>query len=100
TSRFGENLYYWYDIDAMKTHYATDPKTEANRAAILRWAGHARENRYRLVLLLFPAKDAFGDADFFASVRGWLDANGVEHIDFARLIHDANLKMDDLHWKD
>ena len=96
---FGNNLYYWYPSDAMKTRYASDPMTAANRAAIQRWAAHARENSYRLVFLLFPPQSDFNDVEFFSQVRGWLDANGIEHLDFARLFADERVKVDDLHWK-
>jgi hypothetical protein len=99
SSRFGDNLYYWYDT-SMKTSFATDPKVAANKAAILEWARHAKAHSYRLVFLLFPARDDFNDPDFFAQVRGWLDANGIEHLDFAQLFRAEGLTATDLYWSD
>jgi hypothetical protein len=99
TSRFGDNLYYWYPAESMKSRYASDPMVAANKAAILRWAAHARENSYKLVFLLFPPKTAFDDAEFFVQVKGWLDANGIEHLDLAPLFKQEGLKVDDLYWR-
>jgi hypothetical protein len=99
TSRFGDNLYYWYDMRTLKTAYAADPRTAANRAAIARWARHARENGYRLVLLLFPPSDAHDDPELFGQVRGFLDSQAIEHLDFARLFRAEGLRVEDLYWK-
>ena len=96
---FGNNLYYWYSAESVKAAYATDPKTAANRAAILAWARHAREHSYRLVFLLFPPKQSFDDVAFFEQMKGWLAANGVEHLDFAQLFAAGRFKVDDLYWK-
>jgi hypothetical protein len=99
TSKFGGNLYYWYDPRTMKSAFATDPKTEATRAAMLRWAAHARENSYRLVFLLMPAREVFDDPEFFGQVRGFLAANRIEHLDFAQLFKAQGLKSGELYWK-
>jgi hypothetical protein len=98
TAKFGDNLYYWYHSDAVKAGYATDPMFAASRTAIQRWARHARENGYRIVFLLFPPRDNFDDVHFFDQVRGWLDANGIEHLDLARLFNQERLGVDDLYW--
>jgi hypothetical protein len=100
SSKFGDNLYCWYNIADMKTSYATDAKAAANREAILRWARHARENSYRLVLLLFPPKTAFDDAQFFDPVKQFLQANGIEHLDLAPLFKAEGFREEDLYWAD
>jgi hypothetical protein len=100
TSRFGGNLYDWYDPRTMKAGYAEDPKTEAQRAALLRWAAHSRENGYRLVAVLFPPAESLDDADYFARVRAWLAVRGIEHLDLALLFKERGLRREDLHWRD
>lgn len=99
TSKFGGNLYYWYDSRTLKTGFATDPKVAANRAAIHKWIEHARENRYRLVFLLFPSADVLDDPSYFAQMRAWLDLEGAEYVDFAQLFAREHLAAAEMHWK-
>ena len=99
TSKFGGNLYNWYEPRTMKMAFAADPKTQATRAAMQHWAAHARENSYRLVFLLFPAREVFDDPEFFDQVRAFLSANGIEYLDFAQLFRGEGFKSADLYWK-
>jgi hypothetical protein len=98
TSRFGANLYYWYEPGTMKTSFAGDPRTQATRDAMLRWAAHARQNKYRLVFLLVPPRDSFDDPEFYGQVRGFLAAHGIEHLDFAPLFRSGGYSRRDLYY--
>ena len=53
---------------------------------------------YRRVFLLFPPKFDF-NVDFYAQVKQWLDADGIEHPDFARLLLEGGYKVEDRYWK-
>lgn len=99
TSMFGASLYYWYDTAAMEARYRDDPKVAANKAAVQLWARHARENGYRLVILLFPPKQRHDSIAFFGQVREFLDQQGVEYLDLAGLFREAGLRVGDLYWE-
>src|SRR5262249_55430278 len=80
-SQFGATLYTYFTADDTRSRYATDARADSNKAAILRWCDHAAENGYRLIFLLIPWKDHFGDTTFFTQVASWMSANGVSFID-------------------
>jgi hypothetical protein len=47
-----------------------------------------------------PLKTNFNDLDLFTQVKGWLDANEIEHVDFAHLFNSGGYKVEDLYWKE
>jgi hypothetical protein len=100
TASFGDNFYYSFSPDDMKTRYATDPRANANKAAIRQWKEHATANAYRLVFLLMPPKTNFNDLDLYTQVKAWLDANEIEHVDFAHLFSTGGHNVEDLYWKE
>jgi hypothetical protein len=47
-----------------------------------------------------PPKSNFNDLDLFTQVKGWLDANEIERVDFAHLFSSGGYKVEDLYWKE
>ena len=97
-TRFGDNFYWFFSPNDVKTRYAIDPRANASKEAIGQWARQARDHSYKLVFLLLPPKSDFNDVDLFTQVKAWLDVNGIEYVDFAQLFKKAGYKVEDLYW--
>jgi len=98
-SEFGATLYTYFTADDTRNRYSTDRRADANKAAILRWRDHAAQNGYRLIFLLIPWKDHFGDRTYFAQVASWMTANGVSFIDLTPVVTQSGMSRDQLYWQ-
>lgn len=94
-----QRFYYSFPEDKINTLYATDPRADANKAAITQWSQHAKDNSYRLIFLLIPPKNRFNDLDLFVQVREYLDLNKIEYVDFAHLFSKGGYKVEELYWQ-
>lgn len=94
-----DNVYRYFTPDDTQHRYAGDVKADANKAAILRWRDHAAQNGYRLIFLLIPLKESFGDRTYFAQVTSWMSANGVQFIDLTTAVMQSGMSRDELYWQ-
>jgi hypothetical protein len=95
----GDDLYSYFTADDTRARYANDVRADSNKAAILRWRDHASQNGYRLIFLLIPWKEHFGDAGYFAQVTSWMSANGVQFIDLTAAVTQSSMRRDQLYWE-
>ena len=99
SSGLGDDLATYFTLDDTRARYATDARADANKAAILRWRDHANQNGYRLIFLLIPWKESFGDASYFAQVTSWMAANGVQFIDLTAAVRQSGMSRAQLYWE-
>jgi hypothetical protein len=98
-SDMGGNVYRYFTPDDTRNRYASDVRAESNKAAILRWRDHAATNGYRLIFLLIPLKESFGDPLYFAQVTAWMSTNGVRFIDLTTAVTQTGMSRDELYWQ-
>ena len=95
----GDDLYSYFTADDTRDRYANDVRVDSNKAAILRWRDRASQNGYRLIFLLIPWKEHFGNARYFAQVASWMSANGVQFIDLMDAVTRSGMSRDQLYWE-
>ena len=98
-SDIGDNVYRYFTPRDTRNRYLSDTRAESNKAAILRWRDHAAQNGYRLIFLLIPLKESFGDTTYFAQVTSWMSANGVRFIDLTTAVTESGMSRDELYWQ-
>ena len=95
----GDNVYGYFTPDDTRNRYVSDVRAESNKAAILRWRDHAAQHGYRLIFLLIPSKESFGDPMYFAQVTSWMSTNGVRFIDLTTVVTQSGMSRDELYWQ-
>src|SRR5262249_23715152 len=78
--------------------YGDTPMVIPNKQALAAWKAHARENNYRLVVMMIPPKGFFDQTDRYAEFKRFLDSQEIEHIDLTQEFRARSLAASDLYW--
>lgn len=78
--------------------YAGNRFTEANRRAIEQWQRHAQESGYKLTFVLMAYPTLHGGKGPYASVKSFLDALGIQHIDLFEEFGRIGARANDVYW--
>ena len=100
--RLVRNFYYvdnMYYLRGGKYKFGETRFSAANRQILLSWQAHAKGNVYRLTILLMPVRDYHGSAEFYAELRAFFEAHGIDYIDLVTEFRAASVSADQVYWR-